>query len=124
MTSFDVKGGHHLPDIEIYGTEGSLAIPSPNGFGGELRMRRSGDWETVEHTHGHSNGCRGIGAAEVAAAVQAGRPARVSGELAYHVLDIGLSLCESADSGKTVDVASTVERPALMPEGLAEDMGE
>lgn len=122
MTSFDIKGGHNLPDIEVYGTEGSLAIPSPNNFGGEVNMLKAGGkWETVEHTHGYTKGVRGIGGADLVAAVQGGRAARASGDLAYHVLDIGLSLYDSAEKGAAVNVESTVARPDVMQQGLVED---
>ena len=40
-TSFDVYGGR-LPRIEIYGTKGTLAVPDPNGFGGEVWVRLAG----------------------------------------------------------------------------------
>ena len=36
---------HTLPRIEIYGTEGSLSVPDPNNFGGEVRVRRMGETE-------------------------------------------------------------------------------
>ena len=42
ITSFDVWGAH-LPPLEIHGSRGSLAVPSPNGFGGIPRIRSSGD---------------------------------------------------------------------------------
>ncbi len=37
-TSFDVRA-HRLPCIEIYGSEGSIAVPDPNGFGGPVLVR-------------------------------------------------------------------------------------
>ena len=123
MTSFDMRGDHSLPNMEIYCTEGSIHIPSPNGFDGEVTVqKKDGKREPVEYTHGHAKGVRGIGVVDLAAAVASGREARVSGEVAYHVLDIGLSLYDSSDTGQTVELASTMERPALMPEGLVEDI--
>ena len=35
--SFDVPAHRHLP-IEIYGTEGTLVVPDPNWFGGEIEF--------------------------------------------------------------------------------------
>ena len=42
------RAGHkHLP-IEVYGTEGSLVVPDPNWFGGEVEyLPKGGEWETV-----------------------------------------------------------------------------
>ena len=39
--SFDVPGHRHLP-LEIYGTEGSLIVPDPNWFGGEVELPAQG----------------------------------------------------------------------------------
>ena len=43
--SWDVwKHGH--PPIELYGTEGSLRVPDPNFFGGDVEItERGGDWQ-------------------------------------------------------------------------------
>jgi len=43
-TSFDVWGAR-LPNIEIYGTEGSLSVPDPNGFGGTVLYKRGREGE-------------------------------------------------------------------------------
>ena len=68
--SFDVPKHTHTP-IEIYGTEGSILVPDPNRFGGEVAIAKTGgDWETVAHTHGHADGeFRSIGVADMAAAI-------------------------------------------------------
>ena len=39
ITSFDVWHAN-LPRIEIYGSEGTLLVPDPNGFGGPVMVRR------------------------------------------------------------------------------------
>lgn len=62
------------------------------------------------------------GAAELAAVVRAGRPHRASAEPAYHVLDICHSILESAESGRAVQVRSSAERPAPLPEALLDDI--
>ena len=41
VMSFDVWAAE-LPRIEVYGTEGSLSVPNPNGSGGPVKVRRSG----------------------------------------------------------------------------------
>ena len=40
---------------------------------------------------------------------------RASGKLAYHVLDVMLSLEESAEQRKELEVKSSCERPLAMP---------
>jgi len=126
VTSFDIKGGHHLPRIEIYGTEGTLCVPDPNGFGGKPVLFRTAEadkgWREIEPTHGYGGGNKGIGAADMAAAIAGDRVHRAGGDLAFHVLDVGLSIYESSDSGKAVDVTSSVERPLAFPAGVTPDI--
>ncbi len=121
ITSFDVWG-HNLPPLEIYGTEGSLSVPDPNGFGGTVRVRRAGatEWSSVPLTHGYSENSRGIGVADMAYAIQSGRPHRASGEQAYHVLDIMHAILDASAAGHHIDLSSGEERPAPLPLGLRE----
>ena len=47
VMSFDVPKHNHAP-IEIYGTDGSIVVPDPNKFGGEVAVARpGGQWQTV-----------------------------------------------------------------------------
>ena len=117
ITSFDVWG-HSLPRIEIYGSEGSLSVPDPNTFGGPVRLLRagSGEWEDVPLTHSDAVR-RGVGVADMAAAIREGRPHRAAGEMAYHVLDVMHSFYDASAEGQTVTVASTCDQPAALPVG-------
>ena len=119
ITSFDVWAAN-LPRIEIYGTEGSLSVPDPNGFGGPVSVRpgRAKEWSVVPLSHGYQENSRGIGVADMARGLETGRPHRASGELAYHVLDIMHAFHDASDSGKHVQLASTCEKPAPLPLGL------
>ena len=121
ITSFDVWS-HSLPRIEIYGTEGTLSVPDPNTFGGPVRVRlgREKDWTDVPLTHGYTTNSRGIGVADLAYALRSGRPHRANGELAYHVLDIMHATYDASREGRHVELASSCERPAPLPVGLAE----
>ena len=120
-TSFDVWAAEH-PCLEVYGTEGTLSVPDPNGFGGPVRLRRPGDkaWAEVPLSHGYAENSRGIGVADMAYAMRSGRPHRASGELAYHVLDIMHAFHDASASGKHVDLKSTCVQPAPLPVGLKE----
>ncbi|MBI4552194.1 MAG: gfo/Idh/MocA family oxidoreductase, partial [Candidatus Latescibacteria bacterium] len=122
ITSFDVWAAQ-LPRIEIYGTDGSLSVPDPNGFGGPVRVRRAGasDWTDMPLTHGYTTQSRGVGVADMAYALRSGRPHRANGELAYHVLDIMHAFHDASADGRHVELASTCRRPAPLPLGLAEN---
>ncbi len=119
ITSFDVWS-HRLPCIEIYGSEGSLAVPDPNTFGGPVQVRRAGqkEWNQIPLTHPHAENSRGLGVADMAAAIHAGRPHRAAGELAYHVLDLMHAFHDASKSGRHIEVESTCERPEPFPLGL------
>lgn len=121
VTTFDVWAAQ-LPRIEIYGSEGTLSVPDPNGFGGPVRLWRPGkqDWEEVPLTHGYAANWRGLGVADMAAGLLTGRPHRCSGELACHVLEVMHAIHIASAEGRHVALASACQRPAPMPTGPAE----
>ncbi len=122
VTSFDVWA-HQLPKIEIYGTEGSLSVPDPNTFGGPVSVRRAGakEWTEMPLTHGFAENSRGIGVADMAYGIRSGREHRVSGRLAYHVLEAMHGFHDASDSARHYEMHSTVERPSALPLGLPKD---
>lgn len=111
-TSFDVWTSE-LPHIEIYGTEGTLSVPDPNGFGGPVRVRKAGSdaWEDVPHTHGHAENSRGLGLWDMAHAIREGRPHRANGELAAHIVELINAVHLSSREARHVAVDSRPERP-------------
>lgn len=118
IQSFDVWAAQ-LPGIEVYGTEGSMSVPDPNGFGGPIRVRRyRGEWTDMPLSHGYQENSRGIGVADMAYGLRSGRAHRASGELAYHVLDVMHAFHDASDSGRHVILESSCERPAPLPMGL------
>lgn len=119
ITSFDVWRAS-LPCIEIHGTEGSLNVPDPNTFGGDVKLFRPGfeDWQVAPPVHAYGEQSRGLGLADMAAAIRQGREHRASGALAYHVLDIMHAFIDSGKEHARVELRSTCERPAPMPAGL------
>ncbi|KQQ28158.1 MULTISPECIES: Gfo/Idh/MocA family protein [unclassified Frondihabitans] len=111
--SFDSK----LPRagfVEIAGSEGTAVFPDPNNFEGETVVYTGADEPTVVPSEG-STFTRGTGVAELAQAIREGRRERVPGELAFHVLDIMVSLAESAEKGESVVVESTLEPTDELP---------
>ena len=117
--SFDVTKHRHVP-LELYGEEGSLIVPDPNHFGGQVEIAAGGeDWRPVPTTHTYADGnYRSLGLADMASAIRAGRPHRASGALAFHVLEVMEAFGASSDSGRAVPIASRPERPAPMPATL------
>jgi len=116
--SFDVWAAQ-VPCLEIYGTEGTLAVPDPNCFGGPVRLWRNGAWNEVPLSHGYAEQSRSIGLADMAYGLRTGRPHRASGEMAYHVLDVMCGFYDAWEQGRWVALETTCERPAPLPLGLA-----
>jgi len=116
LLSFDSPLRRH-GFVEITGTEATLAMPDPNRFDGEVRIRRAGDGEwTVIPAAGATAG-RGLGALDLARALRAGAPHRASGELALHVLDTMEAIARSLAGGTFEPVHTTFPVPDVLPAG-------
>ena len=98
--------------IEIHGTDGSLAVPDPNNFGGDVRLAPLGGegWQTLDALAGYVDGTRGVGLLDFARG-----DARASGELALHVLEIMTLVLESASVGSRKTLSSRPTVPSLVP---------
>lgn len=109
--------------VEITGTEGTMLVPDPNTFDGDVRITRrpslenlanAPEWVTIPST-GVVAG-RGTGVLDLARCIRTGGRALASGELAYHVLDTMIAMDEAMTRGETVTVASTVDPVPLVDE--------
>lgn len=109
--SFDgVRTAAH--PIEIHGEAGTILVPDPNTFDGDVRLLRVGEteWTTLEPSAGYVGGSRGAGLLDFAAGDR-----RASGEIAYHALEIMEGVLRAAESGCRVQIASAPERPTPVP---------
>jgi predicted dehydrogenase len=116
--SFEVWASR-APHIEIFGTAGTLAVPDPNLFSGvvEVFTETNPEWTAVETLAGYEGAGRGFGLADMAHAIETGRPHRASGDLAFHVLEIMESILVAGAEHRVVDILSSVERPEAVPLG-------
>ncbi|WP_116951986.1 Gfo/Idh/MocA family protein [Jiangella endophytica] len=99
--------------LEISGTSGTMVLPDPNGFDGDIVVIES-DTETVVPTVARTG--RGTGVVDLARAIRAGVRERASGSLAYHVLDIMVAIDAAAEQKTFVPVTSTVTPSQPLPE--------
>jgi predicted dehydrogenase len=119
--SFDVAGHKHVP-LELYGTEGTLVVPDPNHFGGQIEsLKTGGEWvnEVTDMPYADGN-YRSIGLADMAYAIRANRPHRANGDLALHVLEVMEAFGRASDAGRTIDLTTTVDRPAPLSASLVD----
>ena len=122
VTSFGISG-HDLPNIQLYCSGGILSMPDPNTFGGPVALRDGAEgatWRDVPLLYRHTDSraarnFRGLGVAEMARAIRRGEQPRASGRLAFHSLEVMLSILESGATGRHVTISSTCDRPPLMP---------
>ncbi|NTZ64161.1 Gfo/Idh/MocA family oxidoreductase [Agrobacterium tumefaciens] len=134
--SWDVWRHGHNP-IEIYGTEGSMRLADPDRFGGVVSFTRAGGaWQEVDSGAmplGTANwrsprarpdapasaNYRGVGVADLARGIGAGRPHRCSARLALHVTEAMEAILSAAALGRAVDLETSVERPESLSDEAA-----
>jgi len=111
-------------NLEIYGTEGILTMGDPNQFGAPVYLQKTlGQPVQVPFTHGYAENSRGLGAAEMAWSIAAGRNHRASKEMAFHVFEMMHGVMRSAAAGETYHLQSTFEIPKALPAGYMGDGG-
>ena len=103
-------------NLEIHGDAGSLIVPDPNRFDGEVKLRTLGSegWEVLPVSAGYVDSARGFGLHDIAVTPSGTEP-RAGGQLAFHVLEVMESVLESAALGQSVKIASRCERPEAVP---------
>ena len=106
---FSKQGG-----IEFHGETGSLILDSAVDFKSGISVRSIGDkdWQAIPYVIEPFGGVEwGRAIFELAESLRKGTPQRCTGNQAYHVLDICLSILDSADKGHSVNVESTFDPP-------------
>ncbi len=115
FTTFDVVY-RDSARLEVYGAEGTLIVPDPNGFGGPVKLlaRRDGEVRELPLLFDYAENSRALGLADMAAAIETGRPGRAMSDQTLHVLEIMDSIEKSGQTGKFIDIQSRYERAAPM----------
>ena len=114
-TSFDGVATTAAP-IEVHGETGTLAVPDPNDFDGEVRLFALGGtgWRVLEPRAGYAQASRGIGLIDLVRA-DGQRPPRAGGDVALHVLETMTTLLRSAAEGRRIELTTVAERPEPVP---------
>jgi predicted dehydrogenase len=107
---------HRMGFLEITGTDATLALPDPNTFDGDLKVRRADEREwTVIGSTGAAAG-RGSGVVDMVRAIRRGEPHRASGEMALHVLEMMTAIERSGSAAAFEPIESGFEVPAALGE--------
>lgn len=117
VMSFDGMAAHSAP-IEVHGSEGSLSVPDPNHFSGDVMLHRGHRWERQGERGGYRHAARGYGIADLlwSGAFDGDRLAGVcQADMAMHVLEIMEAVLHSAQTGHSALISSTLTRPAAVP---------
>ncbi len=113
FTTFDVYYPFQAR-LEVYGSEGTLFVPDPNCFNGEIRLFRPGMKEpevVAQRDFGFADNSRGLGLADFARALRGEQPdARADAQQIYHVLEILSSFEKASNARAAVDLATPYAR--------------
>ncbi len=122
LASWDVWASNH-PIMELYGTEGTMNLPDPNFFGGELTVtERSGDpvaksWDhpfNIPNFEETQANYRGAGLADMALAIAEGRPHRCNDAFATHVVEVMTAILDAGETGTVMTMTTTCNRPDVL----------
>ncbi|MEO9576170.1 MAG: Gfo/Idh/MocA family oxidoreductase [Tateyamaria sp.] len=122
-TSWDVWAHRH-GHMELYGSKGTMFLPDPNWFSGEVEVVDATGNSTMLDTDTHPFGIpnqdnhgtakanyRTAGLADMAAAMQDDRPHRCALELALHAVDVMTAVLDAGEKGEVIKLSSTCQRP-------------
>ena len=112
FTTFDVNPLTSGTCIEIYGSEGSLSVPDPNQFDGEVILKRGRNKEvvTMPRIFNYTENSRGLGLADMAKALQTGRNFRANYKQQLHVVEVMSAFYTSSEKNEFVKIESSYER--------------
>ncbi|HVT88642.1 MAG TPA: Gfo/Idh/MocA family oxidoreductase [Tepidisphaeraceae bacterium] len=101
--------------ITVFGTEGTLRVPDPNQFDGEVHIRKNDDpdWTHVPPMFPTGYG-RAVGLADMAEAIRSRGKHHASGEQGLAVLDLMQGFLDSSKTGKIYKPKFKYARPVAM----------
>lgn len=116
--SFRTGQSRQANGTEFHAEGGSLFLASNTSFNAAVERcdPDSDQWAPVPYVKEPFNGIEwGRAAFDLVDSLYTGTPQHCTGRQAYHVLDVCLSILESAEQGRAIEVASRFDVPPLMP---------
>ena len=126
FASWDVWNHKHTK-IELYGLNGSIILPDPNYFGGNILIsEKDSEWKNIcvdQLILGKPNAFegdkkianyRGIGLSDMINSINFDKYPRCSLEFSLHVLEIMEGILYSSENSTTYKMTTTCERPRYL----------
>ncbi len=116
--SFIVRGTKQASGTELHGETGSLFLSTNHDFHGAVEhySNETGQWSPLPYVREPHNGVEwGRAIFNLADSLRTGSRQYCTGRQAFHVLDTCLSILQSAEKGRPVEVISTFEPPPPFP---------
>ena len=125
--SWDVwKHSHNF--IEIYGLDGSMIIPDPNFFSGDILLsNKNSDWKKinndkmllgipnkVDNDGSEIANYRGIGLSDMIDSINNNKKPRCSLDLSLHVLEVMEGIIKSSESNRNIYIDTKPEKPKIL----------
>ena len=122
---------HKHSTIELYGLEGSMIVPDPNFFSGDILIsHKEEDWQVINNdkmllgipNKTDNNGdkianYRGIGLSDMINAISNKRQSRCSLDLAVHVLEAMEGIIKSSDERVIYNMKTKPNQPVFLDDG-------
>ncbi len=119
---------HKHSTIELYGLEGSMIIPDPNFFSGDILIsHKEEDWQIInndkmslgipnktDNDGGMIANYRGIGLSDMIDAIHNQRQSRCSLDLAVHVLEVMEGIIKSSDARIIYNMKTKPKQPDFL----------
>ncbi len=121
---------HNHSTIELYGLNGSMIVPDPNFFSGDILIsNKEADWQVINNDNmllgipnqKDNNGSkianyRGIGLSEMINSIKNKTISRCSLELSIHVLEVMEGIIKSAETKSNYKLNTQPTQPKLLKE--------
>ena len=119
---------HNHSTIELYGLNGSMIVPDPNFFSGDVLIsNKEEDWQIINNDHmslgipnkNDNDGSkianyRGIGLSEMIDSINNNRQARCSLDLAIHVLEVMEGIIKSSKNKEIFNLTTKPLQPKFL----------
>tara|TARA_Y100000591_G_scaffold330893_1_gene363172 strand:- start:902 stop:2029 length:1128 start_codon:yes stop_codon:yes gene_type:complete len=121
---------HSHTNMEIYGIDGSMVIPDPNFFSGNILIsNKDNEWKIVNNdqmllgipnTTDNSGkkiaNYRGIGLSDMINSILKNKKSRCSLDLSLHVLEIMESIISSSENENKIELKTKPQKPEILTE--------